>query len=69
MMLLILYYYTEIRLPIITLHNPYTQIEDEIPQHFIIYDSDSIPDGLKEHAGNILYTSITDKKAEKIQNN
>lgn len=63
----LLYYYTEIHMPLVTVKNPYTQLEDKIPDDFIIYDENSIPSELKEHSGNILYTYMTEDELNKLK--
>lgn len=65
----LLYYYTEIHLPILTFYNPYTQLEDPIPENLIILDRDLAPDELKKYEGSILQTYIDDEEFKKLQNN
>ena len=48
------YYYSEINLPIVQIINPYEQLEEEIPEEFIIYDENNMPEELKSHTGCLL---------------
>lgn len=54
----LLFYYTEINLPIAKIINPYEQIEEEIGDEFIIYEAGALPKELEGH----LITTITPQK-------
>lgn len=61
-----IHYYTEVHLPLISIKNPYEQINDLIPDKFIIYEEDEVPKDLKEHAGSILTTTVTEEEINQI---
>jgi len=61
----LLYYYSEIHLPIITLYNPYAQLEDPIPKNIVIYNENEIPEELKAYAGTILQKLSTENTLNK----
>lgn len=65
----LLYYYTEIHLPIITIYNPYIQLEEPIPDNFLILDEAKVPNELKKYEGSILNTYITEEELEKYKTN
>jgi len=50
----LIHYYSEINLPIAQIINPYEQLEEDIPEKFIIYDEKNIPEELKNHTGCLL---------------
>lgn len=43
----LLYYYSEINLPIVKIINPYEQLEEDLPDKFVIYDSGEFPEELE----------------------
>lgn len=61
------YYYTEIHLPLVTVYNPYKQIDDPIPGELIIIDNDDLPEDLKPYEGTILLTSSESIKNQDIK--
>lgn len=65
----LLYYYTEIHLPIITIYNPYIQLEEPIPDNFLILDEAKVPNELKKYEGSILNTYMTEEELEKYKTN
>ena len=61
-----IHYYTEIHMPLGSIKNSYEQINDLIPDKFIIYEEDEVPKDLKEHAGSILTTTATEEEINQI---
>lgn len=43
----LLYYYSEINLPIVKIINPYVQLEEDLPDEFVIYESGEFPEELE----------------------
>lgn len=66
----LIHYYSEIHMPLASIENPYEQINDSIPEKFIIYEEEEIPEELKKYEGTILKNTevieIEKQQLEKI---
>lgn len=50
----LLFYYSEINLPIGSIINPYEQLEEDIPDEFVIYEAGELPEELEGHIINTI---------------
>lgn len=65
----LLYYYTEVHMPLATIHNDYEQLEEPILENFVILDEKSTPNELKEHEGSLLNTIMSEEELRKLEEN